>query len=90
MKLQVFAVRDAKAQTFGNPFCFPTAGVALRSLASEVNKGGPDSMIAQHPDDFEIFHLGEFDPQVARFDLFDDPRPLMLASGLKTSGNGSA
>ena len=55
MKLQVVAVFDAKAETFGNPAYFQQKGIAIRSFGDQVEK---DEMMAKHPEDFTLFPIG--------------------------------
>lgn len=85
MNLQVFTVRDSKSNTFGSPMFLQTVGTCIRSLADEVNKN-QESMVYQHPEDFELFHLGQWDTDTARFELFPDPKSVVVCSQLK---NGS-
>lgn len=89
MKLQIFAVRDSKSGQFGTPMFMQSVGIVLRSLGDEVNKGGDNSIISQHPEDFELFHLGEWDTDSSRFDLFPDPKTLVLCGSLKINGSGA-
>lgn len=83
MKIQVFALRDLKSNQFGSPLFLQNVQVCLRSLSDEVNSGDSSSLVRQHPEDFELYHLGEWDPQTARFELFADPRSIVLAGTLK-------
>lgn len=57
----VCAVRDSAAGVFGQPIFVPSLGVANRSFADEVNRVDANNQLNVHPEDFELFHLGEFD-----------------------------
>lgn len=54
----VCAVRDNKMDAFMQPFFVKSLGVAVRSFADEVNR--KDSPMNQHPEDYELFHIGYY------------------------------
>lgn len=60
-KLLMFSVQDAAADAFIRPFCFPAVGLAHRSFADEVNRNSADNSMYQHPDDYSLWRIGEFD-----------------------------
>lgn len=86
MKLQIFVIRDSKSNSYGNPMFLQTPGTAIRSLSDEVNKN-KESMVYNHPEDFELFHLGEWDAITSRFELFTDPRSLGVCTNFKVNGS---
>ena len=57
----IYAVKDLAVQAFGNPFVTRAQGEAMRSFQDEVNKKDGQSAIAQHPEDYELYKLGEWD-----------------------------
>lgn len=59
MKVQLFAIRDSALNAYMNIWQAPTIGAANRIFNDEVNNA--DSAMNKHPDDYELFHLGEFD-----------------------------
>lgn len=61
MKLKIYSLRDQKTDAFMNPIAMQTTGQLLRMLSDEVNK--QDSLVGQHPEDFELFEVGEYDTQ---------------------------
>jgi hypothetical protein len=76
--LHVFSILDSRAELFGNPVFTVSLGGAIRSFEDEArNKESP---IAQHPRDYELYHLGEFDPESGSFNLFDAPKRLCYAT----------
>lgn len=77
MTLIVCAVRDSAVDAFMRPFCVPTVGMAVRSFQDEVKD--PQSPMAKHPSDYELFQLGVFDEEVGRFDNAVSPRSLARA-----------
>nr|QJB18797.1 MAG: nonstructural protein [Microvirus sp.] len=60
MKLQIFAIFDAKAEAFLRPMTYPTAAHCRRDLA-EVMQQSSGSPFVDYPEDFTLFHVGEFD-----------------------------
>lgn len=63
MKSLVFSVYDAKAEAYMAPFVAASKGFAIRMFLDEASR--PDSMCAKHPEDFRLFHVGEFDDATA-------------------------
>lgn len=78
MRLYVFSVRDIKADSFGQPFYSTSKGQAVRSFSDEVNRAAQDNLLYQHPEDFELFILGEFDTDDG---VFHTTRPLQVSVG---------
>lgn len=85
MKMIVCSIKDRAADAFGRPFYVPAVGVAIRSFQDEVNRSDAESQIYQHPEDFDLFELGEFDDATGLFLLFDNPKLLMLGKQAKAS-----
>lgn len=81
----VCAVRDRAVNAYMRPMFTPTAGAALRAFQDEVNRQHDDNLMYRHPDDYELFELGSFDDEHARFYLLDDPRLVGSAKHLKIS-----
>lgn len=57
----VMSVYDSAAQLFGQPFYVPAVAAAVRSVRDETNRAAADNALFQHPEDFELFHIGDFD-----------------------------
>jgi len=79
MKMQVVSVLDVAAQAYGRPAFVAALGAATRSFADEVNRPGADNVLNAHPEDFQLFHIGEFDDFTG--ELIPLPRPLLLLHG---------
>jgi hypothetical protein len=77
MYMKVFAVRDSAVGGFMNPFVAPAVGLAARSFADEVNR--PDTPLNAHPEDYELFELGEFDSDSGRINAH--PSPVSISRG---------
>lgn len=70
MILQVFSIRDRAAETFGRPMFVPAKGQAIRAFSDEINRPATDNQFYQHPDDFDLYHVG----------IFDDSSGLLIAN----------
>lgn len=69
MKLKVLVVRDIKANVYGQPFYAATTGAAIRNFGDQCLSGDPNNMLTKHPEDFELYKLGEYDDEHASFEL---------------------
>ena len=76
-KLNVFSIRDEALKAFNNPVYMPTIDTARRSFGDAVVK---DENFRNHPNDYSLFHLGTYDDETARFEQFDIPVRIAVAS----------
>jgi len=58
MKMHIVVLRDIKANVFAQPQFVASIGGFLRSFADECNGDKTKSIVAQHPEDFEVYELG--------------------------------
>lgn len=80
-KLQIFAVRDQKAEAFvQQPFFCLARGQAVRGFSDAVND--PKTELCAHPGDYELFYIGEFDQDTGVLDPVE--------KGIVPLGNGSS
>lgn len=86
MIFTVVAVRDRAVDGFAAPFFVPSEGVAIRSFADEVNRAG--SPINAHPEDYDLFVLGLWHDQDARFECAS-PRQIAIGKSLLSPPVGS-
>lgn len=63
----VLAVFDSAVQAFGQPFFVPAIGAGVRSFVDEVNRAAPDNQLANHPEDFELHYVADFDDESGAF-----------------------
>jgi hypothetical protein len=63
----VVSVKDRAADVFVNPFTVPHRNVAIRDFTDQVNSAGADNPLNKHPDDFDLYLLGEFDDNTGMF-----------------------
>lgn len=86
MKLFVFAVRDRASDQFGNPMFLISRGQAIRSFSDEVNRSEANNMLFAHPEDFDLYELGEYDTSVGLFQT-GTPKQVAVGKDLKVSGD---
>lgn len=80
MILKAFSIRDAKANAFIAPWYKPTHGEAERYFHQLAND--EKSMIKQYPEDFDLYHVGEYDDQTGIYKSLDQPQHLVKATQL--------
>lgn len=83
MKLQVVAIKDEKSEAYGTPNFVTAVGVAVRGFSDEINRPADDNVLYRHPDDFVLYHLGEYDDKYALFEQLGIPEVLCRGSALK-------
>lgn len=70
-KSVVVAVMDRAVMAYGRPVFYPSLGMAVRQFSDEVKRVGsaeaPNPM-NQHPADFELAYLADFDDETGIFD----------------------
>lgn len=76
---KVFAIYDSAAKAYLNPFQLPREEMALRAFRDVINS--PSHELAAHPEDYTLFHLGEFDNRTGQY-LNLQLGPKSLATGL--------
>lgn len=69
--LNLYGIQDIKAGRFFPPFTSENDQTAKRFFAQMSKQDG--SMIAQNPEDFRLFALGDFDPNDGQIDPLMSP-----------------
>lgn len=59
MIYKIFSVWDSKTEAYMQPFFSPTIGSGIRAFTDACSD--PQSMLAKHPGDFSLHHIGEFE-----------------------------
>lgn len=57
--MNLYAIRDIKADAFAAPFLMPNDHVAMRAVAETASL--PDNSLAKHPGDYQLWFLGSYD-----------------------------
>lgn len=78
MELQIFAIKDRAINCYLRPWPAHTAGEAIRVFGDEINN--PQSAMAKHPDDYDLYHVGKFEDTTGQIDTFPGG-PVQLALG---------
>lgn len=65
----IIAIRDIKADAFGNPMFVRSKGEAMRMFTDEVNRADQDNALYRHPEDFELYILGTYDDEKGDFQI---------------------
>lgn len=73
----VCAIFDVGIQTFNLPIFVPHTGAATRSFADEVRRVADENQLNKHPEDFDLYKLGEFDDQAGAFMSLERPQLLL-------------
>jgi len=79
VKRVVCGIRDNRVECFGSPIFVRASGEAMRAFVDECQK--PESTIGQHPADYDLWLLDEFDDETGRF-LGDVFHGLVLLRGV--------
>ena len=82
MKFKVISVRDRVADGFANPGFYVSAGAAIRSFSDEVQRvpePGRPNPLYDHPADFDLYLLGEYDDETGSFETHA-PRQIAIGN----------
>lgn len=83
MKIQIVAVLDRAADAFGRPLFVNAIGQAIRSFQDEINRPAPDNTMNSHPEDYDLYHLGEYDDNTGRITSLDEPKQIAIGKHFK-------
>lgn len=78
MVYKVFGIRDVKAGFYNPPFHVKSHGEAERAFVQLVKD--PKTTIAQFPNDFDLYFLGEFDDNNGMMASIEHPQLVMNAA----------
>lgn len=77
MKKVMCTVYDVKAKVHGKLLPFTTTAEAIRAFGDAVRN--PDTAINKHPEDFTLYHVGNYDEEKATYEMVEPYYPLMAA-----------
>lgn len=83
MILKMYAVFDSATEMYGRPFFMVADGQAMRSFKDQVNAKDATNELSNHPDDFTLFALGDFDDNTGRFRVLDVPSSLVRGKDIR-------
>lgn len=76
MKISLLSVYDKQIQAYGAIFTARTIGEAIRGLTDHV--ADKTTEIAKHPEDYQLFKLGEWDNETGK--IYPTETPMMIIS----------
>lgn len=85
-RLKVFAIHDSKVGAYMQPWLARTVGEALRSWEQLCNDG--KSMMSEHPSDFSLFEIAEYDENTGRYSQHEVLKALGTALEVKHEKDG--
>lgn len=85
MKIHLVAIRDIKTNMFSNPSAVSSLGGAIRDFGDQCRSENKQDLIAKHPEDFELYQLGEYDNESGK--LTNDLKQIAVGSNYRTELN---
>lgn len=82
MIVKVYSVFDSKLASFGKPWYQLADAAAIREFSDSVNDSNPKNPWFNHPEDYSLFYLGEFDDAIGKLLPVKAPLNLVTASAL--------
>lgn len=82
--LKIYSLRDNKMNTYLKPVFAVHLVQIQRDLVNIVKD--QNSMVGQHPSDFELCYIGEYDESTAEFKLNDKPEFVMNCNEFNSQG----
>jgi hypothetical protein len=79
METRIYSIYDSAAQAFITPFFMHNDGMALRAFSDNVN-AKEENNISKHPDQFTLFHIGNYDDQTGQIESIE---PKSLGNGIE-------
>lgn len=82
MKYKIVTIRDRAADLFGQPSFTVNLGQTIRSFGDQINVTHTEdrpNQLNQHPEDFDLYLLGEYDDETGTFTNLEQPK--MVAVG---------
>lgn len=77
MVLKMYSIRDQKSEVYNLPFFQKTHGEAERSFRTTAMD--QKTTICQHPEDFDLYFLGEYDDNTGKFQPNETPQHILKA-----------
>jgi len=69
--VKVFSIFDSKGEVYWPPRFYINAGVALRDFADAVQAAKGDNALAQHPEDYTLFEIGNWEEREGDLIAYD-------------------
>jgi len=76
MKHFIVAIYDHALDSYLRPFYTPALGAAIRGFQDEINR--QDSEMGKHPDDYDLFNLGQWDDSTGKHENLEEPQQIAI------------
>lgn len=86
MILHIYSILDLKGVAFATPFFMHTDGIAIRSFQDALSD--PKSALSQHPEDYVLYRLGDFNDQGGKVEALADGPIALIAGNGEVLSNG--
>lgn len=73
-KSKIFVIHDVAANAYLTPFFLPEIALAKRTFGDCVND--PNHAFGQHPSDYTLFQIGEFNHSSCEATIFNAPEKI--------------
>ena len=73
----MYALLDHTAQVFLNPISFINDGDAIRWFGTVVNNAEEKTNISNHPEQFTLFRLADYDDQLGTYEPGHQPKQII-------------
>jgi hypothetical protein len=84
--INVYCTYDNKTESYNQPMFYLEEEACVKALSYFINS--EEGLNEVNPVDYELFHLGKYDPQTGKFELLEAPKHLMNLRKLKGDENG--
>ena len=81
--MKVVVIRDIKADLWFNPLVVTSVGGAVRSFGDECVNKRENNPLADHPEDYELYELGDWNEQQGSFTLHEKPKQIAVGSNYR-------
>lgn len=75
----MFTVKDRAIDTYNIPFTQTTREEAVRNFKDQINDDPKTNPLAKHPDDYDLYMVGEFDENWGKLEPIGNPQ--LIARG---------
>lgn len=82
MIFQIVAIHDRALDAYQQPFIVRALGEAIRAFQDALNK--QESPMHNHPDDYDLFHIGNYDDHTAQIESIK-PQQIAIGKQLKVN-----
>lgn len=83
MRFKIICIRDIVADVYAQPQFAVNTGGAIRAFGDQCKDKNPQNIVGQHPEDFELYELGEYDDGEAKFIIEGKPKQIAIGKNYK-------